>query len=116
MVKIPKRCVYGLELCLVHLQVLIDATKAQGLEGGTKWGRNHGGGVEGLERHTTLRSFSDAVAYHHQRCLLWGQAAPSLEERMVRHQCHVSATRKEPLECLLTIMEEVSLVARQLSF
>lgn len=41
LILIQKLCIDGLELCPVHLQVLIDATEAQGLGEGTKWERNH---------------------------------------------------------------------------
>lgn len=35
-----KLCIHGLELHMVHLQVLVDTAKAQGLDNMTKWGRD----------------------------------------------------------------------------
>ena len=110
---VQKLHIDGLELCLVHLQVLIDATEAQGLGEGTKWEGNH---WNGLELHPAAAFEDSAVSYHHQRSVLGGQAAPSLEERISQHQYYESVVGKEPLVCLLTVMEEVSLEARQLSF
>lgn len=68
------------------------------------------------QTHPTAAFEGSGVSYHHQRSLFGGQAAPSLEERISRHQCDESVTGKEPLVCLLTVMEEVSPEARQLSF
>lgn len=82
LVVIQKLHIDGLELCPVHLQVLIDATETQGLGEGTKWEGNH---WNGLELHPAAAFEESAVSYHHQRIVLWGQAAPSLEERISRH-------------------------------
>lgn len=110
---VQKLRIDGLELCPVHLQVLIDAIEAQGLGEGTKWEGNR---WNGLELHPAAAFEDSAVSYHPQRSVLGGQAAPSLEERISRHQYYESVVGKEPSVCLLTVMEEVSLEARQLLF